>query len=256
MNCNRIAVLFPCMFLVACTHRVPTATVELIDTSMSIAPQAEKSALDAVHGQILKMDRGDTLVLIPITGNAENDAGGRILRLQAPTKRESYDAELRRFRDVAEKQFTAWAAARGADRSRTDILGSLDAARQEIAAAPKRSALRLIVASDFIEDDAQYHFTSDRALAGPATARDLASRLRVENGFTSSGAIVCLGRLASAEFESLHPARKEAMRAFWRTYFAQGGNTPDIRLDGIGMLGGLHRSCPAETAPPLREANR
>lgn len=254
MTHNRIAILIPFMFLVACTHTVPTTTVELIDTSMSISPQAEKLALNAVRGQILKMDRGDTLVLIPITGNAENDAGGRILRLHAPTKRESYDADLRRFREAAEKQFAAWAAARGADPSRTDILGSLDAARQEIAAVPKENAARLIIVSDFIEDDAQYHFPSDRALAKPATARNLASRLRAEHGSTPSGPIVCLGRLASTDFESLPPTRKEAIRAFWRTYLAQGRNTPDIRLDGIGMLTGFDGSCPAENV--LGEARR
>ena len=78
-----------------CSHQMPTATVELIDTSLSITPHAEAAALDAVKGQISSLGRGDTLILIPITGDAENDTGCHILHLQAPTTREPYDAGVR-----------------------------------------------------------------------------------------------------------------------------------------------------------------
>src|ERR1035441_6531262 len=96
-----IAVLF---LLTGCSHRVPQATVEVIDTSRSITPRAEKAALDAVQNQIGRMQRGDVLVLIPITGDAANDAGVRVLRLSAPTERETYDTDLRRFQATAGKQ--------------------------------------------------------------------------------------------------------------------------------------------------------
>jgi hypothetical protein len=241
-------------FLLACAHRSPTATVELIDTSLSITPQAEKAALDAVRGQILRMGRGDSLVLIPITGDAENDAGGRILRLQAPARRESYDADLRRFRESAQKQFAAWASARGADRCRTDILGSLDAARQELAAIPEVNTRRLIVVSDFIEDDGRYDFATDRALSNPKSARDLAAALRGLHSFAAEGTQVCLGRLESAEFERLPPSRKEAVGAFWMAYFTEAGCAPEIRLDGLSLLTESDRVCPAQTAARSSEA--
>jgi hypothetical protein len=243
------------LFLVACTHHAPAATVELIDTSLSITSQAEKAALDAVRGQILRMDRGDTLVLIPITGNAENDAGGRILRLQAPTKRESYDADLRRFRDAAQKQFTAWAAALGPERCRTDILGSLDAARQELAATPKGSAQLLIVASDFLEDDDQLRFATDQHLANAAGARIIAARLRSERPVELHGTAMCLGRLESVQFESLSPSRREAIRVFWIAYLAQQGRTPDIQFDGLGMLADKN-GCAIQTANNALEVHR
>ena len=244
----RFLVFLPLTLLLACAHRAPTATVELIDTSLSITPQAEKSALDAVRGQILRMDRGDSLVLIPITGNAENDAGGRILRLQAPTRRESYDADLRRFRDAAQEQFAAWASTLGAERCRTDILGSLDAARQELASIPKTDARRLMVVSDFIEDDGQYDFATDRSLSNLKFARDLASALHGLHSFAADGTQVCLGRLESVEFEGLSPSRKQAIRVFWMTYLAEAGHAPDIQLDGVGMLTENVSACPAQTA--------
>src|SRR6266702_7443602 len=98
------------LLLVACSHRMPQATVEVVDTSRSITQRAEKAALDAIQNQIAHMQRGDILVLIPITGDAANDAGGRILRLSAPTQRETYDADLRRFHEQARKQLNAWAS--------------------------------------------------------------------------------------------------------------------------------------------------
>ena len=72
------SVILPVLLLTlaACSHRTPEATVEVIDTSLSITPRAEKAALDAVQNQIAHMQRGDTLIVIPITGDAANDSGG------------------------------------------------------------------------------------------------------------------------------------------------------------------------------------
>ena len=125
------------LFVTACSHRAPVVTVEVIDTSMSITLRAECAARSAVGNQISRMGRGDRLVLIPITGDAQNDAGGRVLRLTAPTEREPYDTDLRRFQSEAQKQFAAWAASLDPHQTRTAILGTLDAARQEFSAVPK-----------------------------------------------------------------------------------------------------------------------
>ena len=97
INTIRYAAIALLFLVPGCAHRVPEATIEVIDTSLSITPRAEKAALDAVQNQIAHMKRGDTLVLIPITGDATNDTGGRVLRLSAPIERETYDADLRRF---------------------------------------------------------------------------------------------------------------------------------------------------------------
>jgi hypothetical protein len=189
------------------------------------------------------MQRGDRLVLIPITGDAANDAGGRILRLSAPTKRETYDTDLGRFQERARKQFAAWVGSLDKHQPRTDILGTLDAARQELALLPKESDRRPIVVSDFLEDDGTYRFVSANSLATPVRARELAKHLREQHGFNLQGVSLCLGRLESSDFAPLSASRKEAVEAFWIAYFAAGGESAEIQFDGTGMLADKEHGC-------------
>jgi hypothetical protein len=212
-------------------------------TSLSITSRAEKAALDAVHAQIGHMKRGDTLILIPITGDAANDAGGRVLRLSAPIQRESYDTDLRRFQEQSRARFSDWTASLDQYQSRTDILGALDAARQEFALLPKESNRRLVVVSDFLEDDGTYRFVSAGSLASPARARELAGRLREQHNFTLNGVPLCLGRLESHDFAPLSAQRKEAVQAFWMAYFAAGGEPAEIQFDGTGILADTEDGC-------------
>jgi hypothetical protein len=232
------------LFLLAgCSHHMPEATVEVIDTSLSITPRAEKATLDAIEVQIGHMQRGDILILIPITGDAANDAGGRILRLSAPIERESYDTDLRRFEEQGRLQFAAWTASLDQHQSRTDILGALDAARQEFASLPKESNRKLVVVSDFLEDDGTYRFASASSLASPAPARELASRLRGQDNFMLQGVTLCLGRLESSDFAPLSAQRKAAVQAFWTAYFAETGETAEIQYDGTGILADAGHGC-------------
>ena len=240
------AIITVFLLLSGCSHRAPQTTIDVIDTSLSITPRAENAALDAVQAQIDRMQRGDRLVLIPITGDAANDAGGRVLRLSAPTERETYDTDLHRFREQARKQFAAWIASLDQHQSRTDILGALDAARQELALLPKEGNRRLVVVSDFIEDDGTYRFVSVGSLANPARARDLAVHLREQRGFILQGIPLCLGRLESGDFAALSAQRKEAIQAFWTAYFRAKDESSQIQFDGTGILADTPRACSDE----------
>ena len=219
------------------------ATVEVIDTSLSITPRAERAAQNAVSNQISHLGRGDRLIIIPITGDAQNDAGGRVLRLVAPTKREPYDTDLRRFQTDAKRQFAAWAASLDPHQTRTDILGALDAARQEFATVPKEDERRLIVVSDFIEDDGTYNFVSASPLVSAARAEELAAYLHKEHGFALQNVTLCLGRLESIDFAHLSAKRKEAIQAFWSAYLTEAHEPAEIKLDGTGMLADAERGC-------------
>jgi hypothetical protein len=243
INSVRYAAIALLFLLAGCSHRVPEATIEVIDTSLSITPRAEKAALDAVQAQIAHMQRGDTLILIPITGDAANDSGGRILRLSAPTQRETYDTDLRRFQEQARKQFAAWVVSLDKHQSRTDILGALDAARQEFDLLPNGLNRKLVVVSDFLEDDGTYSFVSAGSLASQARARQLAVRLHEQRGFTLQGVPVCLGRLESSDLVPLSAQRKEAVQAFWTAYFAAADEPAEIQFDGTGIIADTDRGC-------------
>ena len=158
------------------------------------------------------------------------------MRLSAPAERETYDADLHRFQERAQRQFASWTASLDQHQSRTDILGTLDVARQELKRLPSESGRRLIVVSDFVEDDASYHFGSASSLANPARARQLAAKLRDEHGFMLEEIPFCLGRLESSDFATLPAQRKEAVQAFWTAYFATGGESAEIQFDGPGIL--------------------
>lgn len=228
----------PLILLTACSHPAPKATIEVLDTSLSITPRAERAAENAILDQVSLMGRGDRLILIPITGDAQNDAGGRVLRLLAPTEREAYDNDLRRFQADAKKQYAAWLASLDPHQTRTDILGTLDVARQEFAATPKDADRHLIILSDFIEDDPSYRFVSSPQLANAGRARALAVVMRTDRNFALPSVPVCLGRLESSDFAQLSPQRKEAVQAFWAEYLNDRGEAPTLRFDGTGMLTG------------------
>lgn len=164
--------------------------------------------------------------------------GGRVLRLTAPTERDPYDTDLRRFHSEAQKQFAAWAASLDPHQTRTDILGSLDVAREELAAIPTGSEQRLIIVSDFLEDESSYRFVSATQLTHAARARALALTLRSERGFALPGVPICLGRLESSDFAPLSPQRKDAVQAFWTEYLTEKDRQPKLHFDGTGMLTG------------------
>jgi hypothetical protein len=215
----------------------------VIDTSLSITPRAEKAVLDAVQDQIAHMQRGDTVVVIPITGDAANDTEGRILRLSAPTQRETYDADLLRFHEQARKQLTAWASSLDPHQSRTDILGALEVAQQELALLPKESSAKLVVLSDFLEDDGTYRFVSAGQLATPERAHELGAQLREQAGFNMSSVSLCLGRLESTDFGRISMQRREAVDAFWASYLAAEGEHAEIQFDGTEILANADRGC-------------
>jgi hypothetical protein len=238
MNSHRTFAFATLMLLVGCSHPVPKVTVDVLDTSLSITPRAEHAAENAILDQISRLGRGDRLILIPITGDAQNDAGGRILRMVVPTDRQAYDNDLRRFQADAKKRYAGWVASLDSHQMQTDILGTLDVARQELSAVPENANRRLIILSDFLEDDPGYRFFSSSQLANSSRARALAVIMRTDRGFALPDVPVCLGRLESSDFAPLSPQRKEAVQAFWAEYLNDRGHAPGVRFDGTGMLTG------------------
>jgi hypothetical protein len=65
----------------------------------------------------------------------------------------------------------------------------------------------------------------------------------VQHGFALHSVPLCLGRLKSSDFAPLTEERKEAVNAFWKTYFSAGGETTEIKFDGAGILADTERGC-------------
>ena len=131
----------------------------------------------------------------------------------------------------------------GSRQSRTDILGALDATRQELAGLPKDNIRRLVVVSDFLQDDGAYDFVRDRTLANPGRARALADRLRSKRNFAPPDAALCLGRLESRDFALLTESRKAAVEAFWQAYLGGNGAKPELHFNGTGLLKDADHGC-------------
>jgi hypothetical protein len=218
--------------LAGCQRTPPTDTVALVDVTQSIERDGTLDEFKVVDDLVDRMQRGDSLTVIPITGNAMSETPGHILRFTAPTERQAYDYDLVTFREQAHQSIQAMQNAAFVSPSKhTDILGALDVAKQELEASPPRDMKQLIVMSDFVEDDGAYRFTVDKALADSAVAQKLAGRLQAEHAFDLRNIHVSLSAIQSKDLRSICPERQRALREFWKRYFGPISNA-EIRITG------------------------
>src|SRR5947207_8750763 len=205
-------------------HR-PRLIVILLDTSGSIEPDAEAQCMDAISKLVQKIDRGDRVSIIPITGDAEVQSTGRVLRFEKPPHRTAYDADLIQFsRQVQQslQEFRARVIAKPT--SKTDIFGGIRMAAEEFAAAPAYDG-NLIIFSDFIEDDGQVDFKIDRRLRTKEAANQYAIQTYKSSSEGRFMRKTYLGLLQSRDLQGLDRPRREAIREFWVEYFkTSGGN--------------------------------
>ena len=214
----------------------PLHLVYLVDVIASIKPRALKDAFHAIRIEAARLQRGDRISVIPITGDAENDAQGRILRMRVPEKRQPYDQDLVQFKrkfDAALESFERRALAHPYDH--TDILGSIVLAAQEFAMDPPRVRGKLIIFSDFIEEGGRFNFMTDPRLASTERARVFANSAgkKIPN---FRGVSIFLGQLRSTELGSMPQARSMAIQTFWLNYLInEGAHDPEFVLDGPGL---------------------
>jgi hypothetical protein len=234
-----LIVILIVLLLVGCNQQqpVPRQIIILVDISGSIEPESGDACTNAIMKLAEKMERGDRLTVIPITGDADMESTGRILRFQKPIRRTAYDADLLVFSKQVQQSLTAfrvWAMAHPA--ARTDILGGISVALQEFAARPDQQRRALIVLSDFIEDDGTLDFKSDRRLATPQTAIRFATQAAADKSVRAYSIHARLGLLHSKELKGLSKERREAISQFWRQYFQVIGIESTYYSDGTGLL--------------------
>lgn len=205
----------------------PREIIIVPDISASIEQQARRQMFDAIKQVALHLHRGDTLTIIPITGDAEADLQGRILHYEVPTadKREAYDADLRKLSSQVGSDLEGLESeALAHPGQHTDILGTIRIAMAEF--SPADTDKRLIVLSDFVQDDRQSDFRRDRSVATSDAGKRFGAELQKRVAYRRS-VRVFLARLRSTDYAALNPKRREGISAFWETLMPLSTIEPD-----------------------------
>ena len=218
-------------------QQVNTHMVILIDVSDSIEPAAEEQAFAAVDRLIAERHRGDKIAIIPITGDAEAETSGRVIRFEVPKVRQAYDNDLRQFRNKLKKSLNELKASALANPgAHTDILGAITLAQQEFKFNTGGHTKSLIILSDFLQDDTQLNFLKDKRLATKAAAQDMAMQLAKAREVDLRGMPVYLGLLRSKDYKKLDRGRRDAVQKFWLEYFVASGAETQWVIDGTGLF--------------------
>lgn len=223
--------------LLGCGKRQPRYFVIMPDISGSIDRESLDQAFKAIDELSGHLQRGDRLTIIPILGDAEAEASGRILRFEVPANRQAYDTDLRDFRSKLNsslKEIRANAIARPG--SKTDILGAIALAEQEFNLHTDRSTKLLMILSDFIQEDQQLNFRTDNAFSSAAPVQKFATRQARIGNIRLEGVEVHLGLLKSSEFAAMGKSRRNAIKTFWIQYFKDTGAHSRFFDDGPSLL--------------------
>src|ERR1041385_2657889 len=215
----------------------PRHIVILPDVSGSIERESLEQAFKAIDELAGHLQRGDKLTIIPILGDTEAEASGKILRFEVPANRQAYDIDLREFRNklnVSLREMRANAIAHPG--SKTDILGAIALAGQEFSLSTDHSVKLLAILSDFIEEDRQFNFRTDAAISGTVPVQKFATRQAKVSSIRLEKVKVYLGLLKSREFIALEKSRRNAIKWFWIQYFNDISAHPKFFDDGPGLL--------------------
>jgi len=240
MNRRRVlptAVLL--LLAISCHKQAPTPrqVIILLDVSGSIEPDAQKEAMAGIQTLAGRLERGDSITLIPITGDAATESSGKILRLERPVQRETFDADLQRFKaDVLESTETINVEQLKHPGSMTDIMGALRVASEEIAMDQNQHKATVVVLSDFIEEDGAINFKTDPRLTSKTNAELLADEWSNNGSIKLQGVQILLGSIRSKDLGKLSQSRKEAITEFWKEYCLKIGAHANFVIDGIGMM--------------------
>ncbi|HEV2992658.1 MAG TPA: vWA domain-containing protein [Candidatus Angelobacter sp.] len=224
--------------LVGCGKQAQTRhIIILIDASGSIDRQALDQAFKAIDDLVGNLRRGDRIAIIPILGDAEAEASGRIIRFQIPTSRQAYDSDLKAFRQKLKTSLaTMEAEAVAHPGSKSDILGSVALTEGEFQSDSGGSRRLLAVLSDFIQEDTNVNFKKDKRLVNPVSAKKFATQHAKQKSFNFRGMPVYLGLLRSQEYAAMEQSRRDAIQEFWIRLFKSFGAQPLFIADGSGLL--------------------
>jgi len=236
------AVLLISLLAISCgrSKRQRLALAYVIDMTASVDNDAIQQAFAALQPLLNSktLKRGDSITIIPITGDTLTESQGKILRIHLPENREVYDSDLTNLaKNVEEKLKLMQSEATANPYQHSDILGAADLAAEELSTEKGNVRKVIVILSDFIQDDPRFNFNTASDLANDRTAVALAKKLSANNKDEFTGTTLYLGMLRSKDLKKMPNSRREAVQAFWREYFKSGGvGTISLAIDGPAQL--------------------
>lgn len=239
---NIAALILISLLAVSCgrSQHQRLAIAYVIDMTASVDNEAIMQAFAGIEPLLNSktLKRGDSITIIPITGDALTESQGKILRIHLNEDREVYDSDLANLaKEVEEKlkQMRSEAAANPYQHS--DILGAADLAAEELAAEKGNVRKVIVILSDFIQDDSKFNFNSSPEMANDRVAVELAKKMSTSHAGKFAGATLYLGMLRSKDLKRMPNARRDAVHAFWQEYFKIGGaGMISLAIDGPGKV--------------------
>ncbi len=247
MNTNafRFTLIFALtVLLAACGEK--KSLIFVVDFSDSVSAAARAQSFAAIREQAKTLGRGDTITVIPVTGDAQVETGGKVLRLEAGEIRKLRDKDLKEFQAAIETKIEAMTTD-AKTYKQTDLLGALRVAGEEAAMlAARQNRVFVFVLSDLVHSTAQVRFETDAAFADVENSRRFAEKICKGKTGEWSGTEIYLGFLESTDLRKMPETRREAVREFWREFFKNGGaKRIKFATDGAGQLAEFSKSAAA-----------
>jgi hypothetical protein len=238
---NLIALVLIVALFASCkrTAAARLHVVYVVDLTASTITEGREKAFAGVKEPFDKglVKRGDSITVIPITGDALIESQGSILRFEVPANREVYDEDLRTLSDNIVVQLQAMQEKAAANPYLySDILGAVRIVDEEFANDAPGVRKVLVVLSDFVEDEKQLNFKTSPIVSNDASATEAGRKLAASQQ-SLKGAQVYLGWLQSNDLKNMPTPRRDAVKTFWTEYFKQAGaKSVQVCSDGPGQL--------------------
>jgi hypothetical protein len=141
-----------------------TKSVFVVEATKSVAVDARDEAFTATEKATDFLNRGDEMVVIPLTADAATEAPGRVLRFRISTQRKAFDADIKEVKEQVHKELEGLKAETCTTAFvRTDLFGTLKMAIEEKPQG-KEDGFTVVILSDMIQDTSEINFITDPRL--------------------------------------------------------------------------------------------
>ncbi len=231
MNIVKIIILtIAIIILTSCGVR--KTFIFVIDLSESVTPEAREKSFQSIYESTKTLGRGESLIIIPITGDAANQTGGNVIRVEASEVRKLRDKDLKEFQAEISQKIEKMRQSNKIY-ANTDLFGALRIANEIAKNQSSDVSVKLFVLSDLLHSTNEIRFEKDAIFDDAKKTRELAETKKLD---WSNIEIYC-GSVESLDLQKISAQRRENVRIFWQEYFKLGNaKRSQIATDGIGQI--------------------